>query len=262
MFFFRVSGYLNYLLFSRHRRGYGIHSPFIFDLASRVFRNKTGNDIVLKIENIRKRCLSSGRIIKVLDLGAGSVNMKRDLRKVSDIARYSAVPKRYGILLSALAAEFGKPAIIEFGTSLGISTMYLASACPGSIVYTMEACTETSGIARENFKEAGLDNIHVMNGSFDSTLPELLKQSIRPGLVFIDGNHRRDSVLKYFNQMAEISDSKTVIILDDIHQSREMENAWNKIKEHKNVTTTVDIFRMGLVFFRGGMNRFDYVIKC
>jgi predicted O-methyltransferase YrrM len=125
----------------------------------------------------------------------------------------------------------------------------------------MEACSETSGIAEENFKEAGLDNIHMMNGSFDSTLPELMKRSIIPGLVFIDGDHRSESVLKYFNKIAEISDSRTVIVLDDIHQSREMEDAWNQIKEHKSVTVTIDIFRMGLVFFRGGMNRFDYVIK-
>ena len=44
------------------------------------------------------------------DLGAGSVRMKTSLRKVSEIARYSPVPEKYGILLSNLAAEFGKPA--------------------------------------------------------------------------------------------------------------------------------------------------------
>jgi predicted O-methyltransferase YrrM len=261
MFFFRVSGYLKYLMVSRHRKGHGIHSPFIFDLISRVFRNKTGNDIVLKIENIRKRCLSSGRTIRVQDLGAGSVKMKGDSRKVSDIARYSAVPEKYGILLSALAAEFGKPAVIEFGTSLGVSTMYLASGCPGSVVYTIDASPESSGIARDNFREAGLENIRLMIGSFDSTLPELIKQSVRPGLVFIDGDHRKEPVLRYFNQIVKISESRTVIVLDDIHQSNEMEDAWEQIKLHKSVTVTVDLFRMGLVFFKEGMSRFDYVIR-
>jgi predicted O-methyltransferase YrrM len=261
MFFFRLSRYLYYLLFSRHRKGYGIHSPFIFDIVSRVFRNKTGNDIVLKIENIRKRCLSSGRTIRVLDLGAGSEKMKGDSRKVSDIAKYSAVPKKYGILLSALASEFGPPAMIELGTSLGISTMYLASGCPGSLVNTIEACPETSGIALENFREAGLGNIRLMNGSFDTTLPELKGQPVSPGLIFIDGDHRKEPVLRYFNEIAEISGGQTVVILDDIHQSKEMEDAWNQIKQHKSVTVTVDIFRMGLVFFRLGMSRLDYVIR-
>jgi predicted O-methyltransferase YrrM len=261
MIFFRISGYLDYLLFSRHRNGHGIHSPFIFDLISRVFRNKTANDIVLQIEKTRKRCSSSERIIRVIDLGGGSLKMKGDLRKVSDIAGYSAVPKKYGVLLSALAAEFGKPAVIELGTSLGISTMYLASGCPDSVVYTVEACPETSRIAMENFSAAGFKNICLMNGSFDNTIPELKKQTIRPGLIFIDGDHRREPVLRYFNQMAEISNSNTVIVLDDIHLSREMEDAWNEVKLHKSVTATVDLYRIGLIFFRRGMSRSDYVIR-
>jgi predicted O-methyltransferase YrrM len=100
-----------------------------------------------------------------------------------------------------------------------------------------------------------------MIGSFDSTLPELIKQSVRPGLVFIDGDHRKEPVLRYFNQIVKISESRTVIVLDDIHQSNEMEDAWEQIKLHKSVTVTVDLFRMGLVFFKEGMSRFDYVIR-
>jgi predicted O-methyltransferase YrrM len=139
--------------------------------------------------------------------------------------------------------------------------MYLASGCPDSVVYTMEACPETSAIASENFKESGFKNISLINGSFDTTIPDLKTQKIKPGLVFIDGDHRCEPVLRYFNKMVELSDSSTVIVLDDIHQSAEMEDAWEQIKKHKSVTVTVDIFRMGLVFFRGGINRFDYVVR-
>jgi hypothetical protein len=72
----RVSEYLRYKAFSRHRRGYGIHSPFVFSLVSDVFRNKTGPDIVCSIEKIRKRLLADTRSLKVTDLGAGSRIMK------------------------------------------------------------------------------------------------------------------------------------------------------------------------------------------
>ena len=89
---FSALRYLKYLIFSRHRNGHGIHSPFVFNLVSNIFRNKTGPDIVCSIEKIRKRLLADPRSIKVTDLGAGSKKMKTSLRKVSDIARYSAVP--------------------------------------------------------------------------------------------------------------------------------------------------------------------------
>ncbi|MDP3002154.1 MAG: class I SAM-dependent methyltransferase [Bacteroidales bacterium] len=261
MIFFRATKYLKYILLSRYRNGHGVHSPFVFDLVSRVFRNKTDPDIVCNIETVRKRLISDRRSIIVKDLGSGSEKLKTNLRKVSDIARYSSVPVKYGVLLSNLAAEFGKPLIVEFGTSFGISTMYMAASCPDAVVYTMEGCHATAEIASHNFKEAGLNNIKLITGSFDEILPDITNTGINPGLVFIDGNHRREPVVNYFNRMAEISDNKTVIIIDDIYYSREMKEAWNEIKQNEKVSLTVDIFRLGIVFFREGIDHNDYIIR-
>jgi predicted O-methyltransferase YrrM len=261
MIFFRVTRYLRYKLFARHGRGHGIHSPFIFDMITRTFRNKTGSEVVLSVEKIRKKALSSDRIIEVLDLGAGSVKMKGNLRKVSEIARYSAVSEKYGRFLFAMAFRFGGEAIVEYGTSLGISTMYMASGSPTSVVYTMEGCPQTAALACENFTTAGLKNINLLNGSFSELVPDIIRKGIKPGLVFIDGNHRKRPVLEYCGQMAGIANSDTVIIIDDIHCSIEMEEAWNEIKQWKNVSSTVDILRMGIVFFKDGMSHFNYVIR-
>ncbi len=256
-----VPKYLTYLAFSKHRRGHGIHSPFLFSLVSDVFRNKIDPDIVCTIEKTRKRLLADVRSIIVTDLGAGSRIMKSKLRKVSDIARYSSVPKKYGILLANMARNFGKSGILEFGTSLGISTMYMAVSCHDAEIITMEGCPATSEIAKENFKKSGLNNITTMTGSFDELLPGLKRRAVSPGLVFIDGNHRREPVLKYFNEVAEMSGEDTVVILDDIHSSRSMSEAWDDIKRHEKVTSSVDVFRMGMVFFRRGMAHYDYTVR-
>ena len=120
--------YLKYILLSGHRKGHGIHSPFVFDLVSRVFRNKVDPDIVFTIEKTRKKMILDNRSILVTDLGSGSDLSKTNLRRVSEIARYSPVPGKYGKLLSKMADEFGEPLIIELGTSLGISTMYMAAS--------------------------------------------------------------------------------------------------------------------------------------
>lgn len=251
---------MRYLIFSRHGKGHGIHSPFVFRLVTSVFRNKTGAEVVLTIEQIRKKNLADTRTIDVLDLGAGSLKMKSSKRKVSDIAEFSSVPRKYGILLASMAGEFGKPAIVEFGTSLGISTLYLASGDAGSVVYTMEGCPQTSEIALENFNLSGFKNIKLLKGPFDESL-DFITQNVNLGLVFIDGNHRKEPLLKYFVTMAEISTPQTVIIIDDIHSSREMEEAWKIIKDHQRVSITIDIFRMGIVFFREGMSHTDYIIR-
>lgn len=261
MILFRIVKYFSYIIVSNGMSGYGIHSPFVFDLVTRILRNKPDPDIVYRIEKSRKRLLNDRRIIMVNDLGGGSDRLRHKQRKTAEIARYSAVPGKYGRVLANMSAEFGKPLILEFGTSLGISTMYLASFSCGSPVCTMEGCSATADIAAGNFADAAIDNIHLIKGSFEKTLPDLIEKGIKPGLVFIDGDHRKESVIDYFEKIAEISDNSTVIIIDDINYSREMADAWKIIKGNSRVSFTIDLFRMGLVFFREGIVRNNYVIR-
>ncbi len=74
-----------------------------------------------------------------------------------------------------MAAEFGKPLIVEFGTSFGISTMYMAQSCSDAIVYTIEGCPATFEIAKNNFKKQDLQILKFLTGSFDEVLPVLDK---------------------------------------------------------------------------------------
>ncbi|HAM09028.1 MAG: hypothetical protein A2X05_09570 [Bacteroidetes bacterium GWE2_41_25] len=262
MIFYRAASYLRYLILSGHRNGHGIHSPFVFDIVTKIFRNKSDTDIVLYIEKIRDKMISDTRVIRKNDLGTGSFRNGLDKnKKVSEIARYSSVPGKYGFILSVMAKEFGKPCIIELGTSLGISTMYMAMSSPETSVHTIEGCSETADIAAENFDRACIGNIRLHKGSFDEKLPEILDSCNLPGLVFIDGNHRKEPLLKYFNMIAERSGNGTVVIIDDISLSREMEQAWQEIKIHSKVSVTIDIYRMGIVFFRKGINSNHYVVR-
>jgi predicted O-methyltransferase YrrM len=258
---YTVIKFLKYILFSSHRRGHGIHSPFVFNIVLKVFRNKSSSDFVCKIESIRKRLIADTGTLGITDYGTGSETGKRKIKRVSEIARYSSVPERYCRLLAGLAAEFGNKAIIEFGTSFGISTMYMASGNREAIVYTLEGSAEVTEIAKNNFSEAGLTNINILTGPFDLTLSELEKKKIEPGLVFIDGNHRKEPAIEYFKRMADLSDEKSVIVIDDIYHSPEMGEAWKEIKKDKRVSVTIDIFRMGLVFFRHSLTRNDYIIR-
>jgi predicted O-methyltransferase YrrM len=261
MIFFRISKYLKYILLSRHRKGHGIHSPFVFDLVSRIFRNKIDPCIVNMVETTRKRLLSDKRPLDIIDLGAGSERSKSTTRKVSEIVRKSSVPAKYGVLLSNMAAEFGGSHIIELGTSTGISTMYLAASSRGTTVSTIEGCRSLAGVAGENFLKAGIQNINVCTGSFDDVLPDLIEQECKPGLVFIDGNHRKEPVLKYFEIIVAQADEKSAVILDDINYSSEMASAWDEIKAHEKVSVSIDINRMGIVFFRKGIAHADYRIR-
>jgi predicted O-methyltransferase YrrM len=261
MIYIRALSYLNYTIMSHHKKGHGIHSPFVFDVVSRIFRNKIDPAIVLKVEQTRKKMLSNKRSISINDLGAGSGKLKQNVRKISEIALHSPVTPKYGRLLSNIAAEFGEPLIIELGTSLGISTLYMAASCKDAEICTIEGCSETASIARENFLAAGQENIRIFEGSFDEILPGLMKKIKKPGLVFIDGNHKKEPVIKYFNEIASAAGNDTVVIIDDINYSKGMAEAWNELKHHPGVSVTIDVFRMGILFFRQGISPNNYIIR-
>ncbi len=258
---YSIKKFLNYTITSGHKRGNGIESPFILNIIVKIFRNKITPDIVFKTEMIRTGLKSDKRQISITDFGTGSSACERRQVMVSRQIRKTAIPRKYGELLSGLSGEFGNQCIIELGTSFGISTMYLASGNKGATVYTLEGCTETAEIAKENFKKSGLDNVCLFTGRFEELIPQLEQKKLRPGLVFIDGNHRKYPTLDYFNRMAAMSDENVVLIFDDIYYSREMGEAWKEIKNDSRVSSTIDIYRMGIVFFRPEMSRTHYKIR-
>lgn len=261
LIFFRIRAYLKYIVCSKNRKGHGIHSPFVFDLVNRVFRNRNDLFGLAEIRSIRKSLKKETRRIEVNDPGAGSVIYPGRIRSVSEIVRASAVPEKYGILLSNMAREFGNPLIIELGTSLGISTLYMAHNCCGASIFTMEGDPSAASIASGIFSEAGLQNIRLYKGSFEKGLEEIATSEITPGLIFIDGDHRKQSLLQNFDTIAEIADHNSVVIIDDINYSREMNEAWHLIQAHEKVTVSIDLFRMGILFFRRGITRNSLMIR-
>ena len=134
------------------------------------------------------------------------------------------------------------------GTSFGITTAYLATGNKNAKVYTLEGSEQIAAIAKKNFSELGLNNIDLIEGNFEQTLPALFSKTGTIDFAFIDGNHRRTAVLEYFSMLLNSSNGSTILVFDDIHWSREMEEAWKDICQHPAVTLTIDLFFIGLVF--------------
>ena len=150
--------------------------------------------------------------------------------------------------------------MVELGTSLGMSTAYLAKGNPQGRIATIEGCHETAALAGKNFALLGITNVDQVTGPFEKVLPKLLDKLGKVDLFFIDGNHRKEPSLQYFYQCLQHIHNDSVFILDDIHWSGEMEEAWKMISNHPSVTVTIDLFRMGLVFFKEGLSKEDYIL--
>ena len=242
--------YLSYWFNSKNGRGHGTHSPFVFDFIRNVLRDNIQYEDFNQIEKIRQQLLKDERLITIDDHGAGSSQLKSRQRRISDIAATSVKPRKYAQLLYRIAKHYHPSDILELGTSLGITTSYFSNAIPRGKVLTIEGSPEIAKIASEVFKSQGLQNIDQYTGNFDELLPAILKQHQRIDLCFIDGNHRYQPTLNYFEQLLLFAGNDTMLIFDDVYWSGEMEKAWQKIKEHKDVRATIDLFFMGIVLFR------------
>jgi predicted O-methyltransferase YrrM len=251
--------YLNYRLFSS--TSYDVHPPFLFDLVTRVFNIKSTDNSLHKIEALKQQLVRDNRIISVTDFGAGSISGSGKERKVSYIARTSSKSKKYGRLLARLVHYFQPETILELGTSLGLSSAYLAMGYPKAKVLTIEGCPNIANLAQSNFQKLEISNIILMNGSFDEKLPEVLKSLKKVDFVFIDGNHQKAPTIKYFELCLTKAVNETVLVFDDIHWSSGMEGAWDYIKNHPSVTLSVDIFFMGIVFLRKELTKQHFIIR-
>lgn len=229
---------------------HGVHSPFVFDLYHNVLQHTGHFQAYYHVEALRDELLQDKRELQVTDFGAGSKISQHKTRKVKDIARTSAKPAKYGQLLFRLVNHFQPHILFELGTSLGLTTSYLAEARKKGRIYTFEGCPNIASIARKNFQQLGLQNIKVIEGNLDETLQQQLQQVEQLDFAFLDGNHRYEPTMRYFERCLAKSHEQTVLVLDDIYWSGEMKAAWQEIKRHPQVRQTVDLYFVGLVFFR------------
>lgn len=244
-----ASKFAAYWVKASNDRGHGVHSPFVFDFITHVLNDKKSYDCYAEIEALRRQLLADTTMLAVEDLGAGSRTGSTRQREVRSIARSALKPKKFGQLLHRIARYYQAGQVLELGTSLGITSSYLAAA-GNTTLNTMEGAPAVAAVACSNFKKLGLQNIQLTVGNFDETLQPLLAAIKRTDIVFIDGNHREEPTLRYFKLLLPHCHNDSILIFDDVHWSAEMEQAWETIKADENVRLTIDLFFIGLVFFK------------
>jgi predicted O-methyltransferase YrrM len=239
---------------------HGIHSPFVFYIQHEIINEKIPFYAFDDIESVRAKLLLSQQEIKVKDLGAGSQNDENKKLKINQIARRSLKAPKDAQLLFRLAYHFKPKSILELGTSLGITTAYLAKACPSAKIISIEGAPSVAKVATVNLKKLNVFNVKQQVGAFEDELKPAINSLEKLDFVFFDGNHRYQSTLNYFESCLPLADENSIFIFDDIYWSKEMHSAWKKIKKHPAVTVTIDVYSMGIVFFKKDQAKEEFTV--
>ena len=285
VYLYRVSSWLKHQLTARNTGGHGVHSPDLFEWVRVVMSDKNTYYVWDEIEEIRQEMLKDTRELEFVDYGSGgplptspSKGRSANIRCVCDIAKGSLARRKEAQLLARLVGWLGRPlltspsrggigdeasedrkglTIVELGTSLGVTTAYLAAMDSRNKVVTFEGCPAVAEVARANWEKLGLSNIACVVGEITVDSLQLAVDSLQLAVdslsgidvAFIDANHTYEATLTYFNALASRVHEKSVVVVDDIHYNEDMEKAWKAICADERVTTTMDLYRMGLVFF-------------
>jgi predicted O-methyltransferase YrrM len=237
---------------------HSIHSPYFFDFYRKVVRGKTDETVFAEIEKLRANLLINPTRITVEDYGAGSAITSGSQRALSDIARTSASPKELAELYARIILFADARRIVELGSCLGLTTLYLARK-KGTEVITFEGSPSLINVSLTNFEYFDQQNIRLIEGRIDATLPDFIQDPAKINFVLMDANHRYTATMKYFNVLMRRLNEESIVVVDDIHLSPEMEKAWDELCHHELVYGSVDLFRCGILFFEPGLNRQHFV---
>jgi predicted O-methyltransferase YrrM len=240
-----------------------VHSPFVFDLVTKCFYDKTKFPEYEVLKQYRNSLLANKNTIEVTDFGAGSRVFKSNSREISKIAQTAGISVKNAELLLRIVRYFQPESILEIGTSLGIATSALSLGNTSSKIISLEGCPKTQEQAKAQFQVSNLEtkNIEFVNTEFSSYLKNFQLPTSNFQLIYFDGNHSKKATLEYFELLLPTITNNSVWIFDDIHWSTEMEDAWETIKKHPKVKVTIDTFQWGIVFFRAEQEKEHFIIN-
>jgi predicted O-methyltransferase YrrM len=246
---------------------HGIHSPFLYQFMDECLYVKSDHLDFVHIEKLRKQFLRDKNTIHFLDMGAGYRNKQQQSkepaeksRRICDIASSSLQSPHYCRLFYRMIQYFKISSVLELGTSLGITTSYMAAANPNARIDTIEGAETIANIANQVFQKNNYQNIRLHVGHFDDLLAKI-KDHIQYQLILIDGNHRGEATMNYFLWSLKHIHPQGVVIVDDIRWSKSMYQTWQTIQQHPQVSLTVDLFFMGLVFFDNRLSKENFKIR-
>jgi len=256
---YQIKSYIHFLINSKNQ--HGIHSPFVYDLITNCFYDRSDYSDYSKLRMIRKEYSSNKQIIEINDFGAGSKVFKNNRRSISSIAKNAGITNGKQKLLFRLIRYLNSNSFLELGTSLGMATSAMSCANPSASIQTVEGCTSTAEIAQKMFEKYELQNITLYNSTFEEFFSKIENQDILFDLIYLDGDHNKENTIRYFESILEHINEQSIIILDDIHWSHEMKQAWIEIIDRPEVTVSIDTYNWGLLFFRKEQQKQHFRIR-
>lgn len=212
----------------RHRRGYGVHSPFAFGLITDVVYERLPYYSYDGLQKMRRTLPKGGKCLS----------------------------ERVDKLLFRLVNWHSPQSILEVGTGAGVSLCYMAAGCTGARCVSLPG-EEVSGIVAAEYIDL-YKNATLVPGPLQDTLRKEL--ALEPKADFLHIAHTADYE-PLFEEMLLHTTERTLVVIEGIHDTRAKREWWHRVVADERTGITFDLYEVGLVFFDHTKNKQHYVVN-
>lgn len=227
-----------------YRKGHGVHSPFVYNLITKVIEERCLYYRFQDIELLRKQLLHKEEVIAKQTIAA--------------IVKREAIKPKHGALLFRLTNYFRPEKILQIGSSMGLSTLYLSSYKPGLTCISLEDTPEYASISQWVYEKGARTSIDLRIGDYKQLLPGILEEMDTLDFVFFKLRKKQEEELRIFQECLHYITDQTVFVFEGIRTSRRMRDCWKQVCAHEKTTVCLDLFSMGIVFFNPKLHKRVY----
>lgn len=196
----------------RHHRGHGIHSPFVFDLITKVIEEKA------------------------------SYYAYSDIKHYLELfPEVNYVNERRFRLLFKLVNYFSPQNILELGAGTGVSTLYLTAPSSSITCMSLEQDNTKSQLAQKLYKDWQRTIVQVYD-----VFPELDRKQ---DCIVINLKSYSADVDRLIFYVLNLIHEKSFVIIDGIRTNRKYQMLWKELLKKEEVVVSLDLYHIGILFF-------------
>ena len=212
----------------RHRRGYGVHSPFAYGLLTDVVYEQLPYYAYDELKAVRR-----------------SLPRKAVL-----------YPERVDRLLFRLVNCFYPQSVLEVGTGAGLSLCYMAAGRVSARCVSLPGEEASGVVAAEHIDLC--ENATLVPGPLMETLCTEL--ALEPKVDFLHIAHT-GNYAQVFEKFLPHATEKSLVVIGGIHETRAKREWWSRVVADERTGVTFDLYDVGLVFFDHTKNKQHYVVN-
>jgi len=217
-----------------------VHSPFTYNLITKVIEEKTPYYVFEDIEKFRKELLNLDNLLKIS-------------------TAQETQSKNYGALLFRLINFFKCRTVLQIGSSTGVMSLYLALPLRNSCdCIVLEDRTGLLDFVRAFAENHSLKNLQWMEGAYAENLRRLKQEIASFDFIFVNTMGNAEKTREALRLTGTFISQDTVMVIDNIKRNNAMKRLWQEIKSREDVGLTIDLFSLGLVFFNTQLHKQHY----